>query len=253
MNVRVELTGPTGVITLERPHRRNALSDELVRQIQLSIDELEANESVRSLIIKGSEPGFCAGSDLYELSPMTPSAMSQHELRTAALARRLGQTRLITFAAVEGFAIGGGLFFCASFDVVIAGEGVKWSLPEIEHGWIPPWGLESLVGRVGGPKSKQMVLQLWSKTTTEAHHLGLVDVVVEDGQTFQKAIELANWVAELPPDAVMATKEFFTIGMQRDSEMSDAVASGLFKRNVLQTEPRKTMDKFRQRQDREVR
>src|SRR5690242_14245221 len=89
LNVRLDL--PVAIVTIDRPQRRNALAGELVAKLDVALRELDRNGDVRAIVLQGSPPGFCAGSDLRELAAMSLHEMCDHEADTARFARSIPQ------------------------------------------------------------------------------------------------------------------------------------------------------------------
>lgn len=241
----VELHAGAATLTLDRPDRRNALSDALVRDALLAVTELQDDPTINCLILTGSPPGFCAGSDLYELASMSDTEMVRHELRTAHFARYLGQIRVPVIAAVEGFAIGGGLFLALSCDLVVAGKTSKWSAPEVAHGWIPPWGIDSLIRRVGFQRAKRLLWGLQDGFTDELGSTSLADLVTEDGQALDAARHLAAKISGLPPGAVAAVKRYVHMRDARSHDLGDELSAGIFSDNIADPQSITTFERFR--------
>lgn len=240
----IDMQGPVAVLRVERPARRNALSDALVAHMREVFSRLDAEPAVGAIVLTGSAPGFCAGSDLKELGSMSLDEMCAHESRTATFCRELAHLNTPVIAAVEGFALGGGFVLAASCDVVVTARSTRWNLPEVEIGWIPPWGIEALVNRLGTARARQLV---WGGTPfhgEEALRLGLADHVVDDGAALQRAVEVAGVYACLPREAVAATKLYFATHGARNAEGGDRLASHLFKDNCRHATAQATLRKF---------
>lgn len=240
----LDARGRVAVLSINRPARRNALGDDLVARMRRALHELDADDSVGSVVLTGQAPGFCAGSDLKELGSMSLDEMCAHEARTASFCRELGMLRKPVVAAVEGFALGGGFVLAASCDVVVTARSTRWNLPEVEIGWIPPWGIEALVNRVGRTRARQLV---WGGTPfhgEEALRLGLADHLAEDGVALERAIEIAASYARLPQEAVAATKLYFASHGAPNGESGDLLASHFFKNNCRHATAQATLKKF---------
>jgi len=216
------------VLTLTRPHRRNALSDDLMAHLDRVLTELCEDPSVGAVLLTGEAPGFCAGSDVVELAEMTIPQMRDHELRTAAVCRRIVSGRLPVVAAVEGFALGGGMLLAACCDVIVSGRGARWSLPEARLGWLPPWGLEALAARVGRSRARQLVLDYEPLSAERGYQIGFVDALAADGEALTAGLRIAQRIRDLPAAAVRSTKEYFAHLAGYPAEVGDLVAARLF-------------------------
>ena len=236
--------GAVRLLTIERVARRNALGDALVSALAGTLAAHDADDSVAATVIAGAAPGFCAGSDLKELGTMTLDEMCAHEARTATFCRGIAALRKPVLAAVEGFALGGGFVFAISCDVVVTGRSARWNLPEVEIGWIPPWGLETLLARVGLARARQLVWGGRPFDGTEAERLGVADQAVDDGTAVEQAIARASSLARLPREAVASTKLYFATQAARDGEGGDLLASRLFRDDCRHPAAQATLKKF---------
>ncbi len=235
---------PILVLTIDRPARRNALGDETVKALRRTLKDAESDESVRATIITGSAPGFCAGSDLKELAQMNLAAMCEHEADTALVAREIAQLRKPVIAAVEGFALGGGFYFAASCDLVVSSRSCRWHLPEVRNGWIPPWGLEALVARVGVVTARRLTWGGEECDGVEAHRIGLADYLAADGDSLAAALVIAARLAQLPGEAVSATKLYFAAQATHFGEAGDATANRMFGDNCRHPAAAATLERF---------
>jgi len=239
-----ETADGVAVLTLNRPHRRNALSDDLMADLDRTLSGLRDDPSVRVALLTGAPPGFCAGSDVVELAAMTSPQMRDHELRTAAVCRRL-VSGLPVIAAVEGFAVGGGLMLAACCDVVVSGRSARWSLPEVRLGWLPPWGLEALAARVGRTRARQLVLDYEPLSAERCHGIGLVDDLVDDGEALRAGLAVAHRIRDLPAAAVRSTKEYFAHLPGYPAEAGDLVAARYFESDCASEPAQSSFTRYR--------
>ncbi len=242
--LKLDRRGRVALLSINRPARRNALGDDLVARMRQVFHELDADGDIGAVVLTGQAPGFCAGSDLKELGAMSLDEMCAHEARTASFCRELGMLRKPVIAAVEGFALGGGFVLAASCDVVVTARSTRWNLPEVEIGWIPPWGIEVLVSRVGRTRARQLV---WGGTPfqgDEAMRLGLADHLAEDGAAQERAMDIAATYARLPQEAIAATKLYFASHGAPNGESGDLLASHFFKDNCRHATAQATLRKF---------
>jgi enoyl-CoA hydratase/carnithine racemase len=205
-DVRVERREAVGIVTLDRPEARNALSPQLMAELAAAIDELDAAEDVRCIVLAGSDDVFAAGADI--------KAMAEREFQdvlkasTMAFWRRVAACRTPLVAAVSGFALGGGCELALLCDMIVASETAEFGQPEITLGIIPGGGGTQRLARVMG-KQKAMELVLTGRRieATEALRLGIVNRVTPKGKWLEEAIELANVVARRPPIAAALAKQ----------------------------------------------
>lgn len=242
--LEITVRDTVAVLTINRPQRRNALSTDLVVSLGAAFDGLDRDAAVRAMVVDAAPPGFCAGSDLKELGSMTMREVCRHEAATAALARSIGGMSKPVIAAVEGFALGGGFVFATSCDLVMTTPACRWHMPEVAIGWIPPWGLGSIIARCGPVAARRLV---WGSETidgSEAQRLGIADYLVPEGQASQQALALGQRLALLPEPAVAATKRYFSSEIAATGETRDAEANRLFAENCCHETAQATLKKY---------
>lgn len=224
--IKEERRGAVAVVIIDRANRRNALDSATIAELRSRFASLDADASISVIVLGGVAPGFCAGSDLKELATLTKDGMAEHEADTAAFARSLSFIGKPVIAAVSGFALGGGFILAASCDLVATEPATRWHLPEVPNGWIPPWGLTVLTARCGPVVARRLT---WAATPidgTEAHRLGVADVVGADAT--EAAITEAEALAKLPREAVASTKRYFARRIMATGEADDTEANRLF-------------------------
>jgi len=194
-------------VTLDRPRRRNAMSADLVEAFIAFLAELSQRPEIRVIIVVGAGTGFCAGSDLAGLAGMDEAGRERFEARSGLLARMITAARVPVIAAVEGFAIGGGLTLATACDIVVTAPTARWSLPEVPIGLFPAWGLFSVAARIGVPAARRLSWGIDTHDGTEARRIGLADIVSET--PLAEAMTIAASLADLPARQVAAVKTFF--------------------------------------------
>ena len=243
--VSVEVKEGVAIVTLLRPARRNAMDQALVDGVKAALLALDRDDRIGAIVLAGAAPGFSAGSDLKFIGALDLEAMGRFEQECGDLGRLIGFISKPVVAAVEMFAIGGGFALAACCDVVVSGRSASWSLPEVPHGWLTPWGIKSLVARVGLVKARLLCFCLEPLTAEAARELGAVDYVCDDGQALETALAVARKIAALPQPAVAATKRFFSNYLMADAEAMDFEANRLFLDNCRERAAQATLDKFR--------
>lgn len=231
-------------LTLRRPDRRNALGSEMMAALHAALLAADSDPSVGAIIVTGSPPAFCAGSDLKELGGLSIAEMCGHEARTAAIGRAIGLLSKPVVAAVEGYALGGGFILAACCDLVVTAADTRWHLPEVVNGWTPPWGLGALIARVGPIKARQLTWGASAIDGVEAHRIGVADEIAPAGSALARAQELAGQLAKLPSAAVVSTKRFYEPFISADGERLDHVASRLFAQDCESPAAKATLARF---------
>ncbi len=213
----VSKEGPVGVITLNRPHERNAFSNLLVKELVAALGEFEKDDSVRCLVITGSETAFSAGADIKEMADMTAVQMTMTG-HFFPLWDKVGHYPKPIVGALSGFVLGGGLELAMSLDVLIASETTQFGQPEINIGVMPGGGgTQRLTRAVGKSKAMEMILTGKRIDAEEARTLGLVSRVVPKEAYLEEAKKVAVEIASKSPVAVrmakMAVNKAFEMGL----------------------------------------
>ena len=207
------------VLTFNRPRELNALSYALIDALMQCLDEVEADASVRTVVLTGSgHKAFSAGADIKEFTPAI--ADSPERAYREFVARGQGMTRRIeafpkpVIAAVNGLAFGGGCEVVEACALAISAEHATFSKPEIRLGFPPPFGgTQRLPRHIGRKRAFDMLLTGDSISATRAYELGLINRVVPASQLLQECIALGERIARHPATAVTATLRAVSRGM----------------------------------------
>lgn len=215
-----------GILTirLNRPNDRNAVNAALAAGVSAALDRLDDEPGLRVGVLTGNGPGFSAGMDLKALlrneSPMTHRGF-------AGIVRKPPRKPLI--AAVEGFALAGGLEIAMSCDLIVAARGAKMGVPEVKRGLVAAaGGLMRLPRRIPYHAAMYLAITGASFTAERAYELGLVSELCEPGTAYESAMALAQVVTRNAPLAVQASKEIVRDALDLDEaggwELQDRVA-----------------------------
>jgi enoyl-CoA hydratase len=194
------------LLTLNRPEVRNALSTALLAELAQAIDAAREDSAVRVAIITGGPKVFAAGADIRELAGRDAlGALTDQRPRYWERLRKFPKPLL---AAVNGYALGGGCELAMHCDIVIAGVGAKFGLPEVNLGIIPGGGGTQRLARIAGQQAAmKLCLSGEFIDATEAKTCGLVAEIVPDDTTLTRALTLAESIAAKAPIAVRLAKE----------------------------------------------
>ncbi|MCL5117152.1 MAG: enoyl-CoA hydratase-related protein [Firmicutes bacterium] len=205
-NVLEERRNHVVLLRLNRPEVLNALSSELMEELSTRLEALDQDEDVRAVVLTGNERAFAAGADIQELSSNTAVSMLNSRQITRWEAVKKFSKPLI--AAVAGWALGGGMELVMACDMVIAGDNAQFGQPEIKIGVMPgAGGTQRLTKVVGKARAMEMVLTGRTISADEAFQMGLVNHVVAREQVVERALKLAEAIAQMPPLAVRLAKE----------------------------------------------
>ena len=192
------------VITLNRPEVRNAVNRDLAYGLAEALDELDADDALSAAVLTGAAGGFCSGMDLKAFAAgQTP----WHETRGfAGIVKQPPQKPII--AAVEGFAVAGGLEVALACDLLVAAAGAKLGIPEVKRSLVAAGGaLRRLPRRIPYGIAVEMALTGDPISAERGYELGLVNRIAEPGSALEVAIEIASAIARNGPLALAATKQ----------------------------------------------
>src|SRR5712672_4465712 len=206
-HIIVESRGAVGIITLNRPKLLNALSFGVFGEIAAAVDDLEADDGIRCILLAGGEKAFAAGADIKEMQPKTFIDMFSSDF-IAIGADRVANCRKPTIAAVSGYALGGGCELAMMCDIIIAADTAKFGQPEITLGTIPGiGGTQRLTRAVGKSKAMELCLTGRMMDAAEAERSGLVSRIVPAAELIDEALKMAGKIAAMSRPAVLMAKE----------------------------------------------
>ena len=211
-NLKLDCEGRLARLTLHRPERRNAFSAELMREMIAAAGELAARRDLDAVIVTGAGGVFSAGADLKDGTRWAGGAPLLEQRETASLGGRMARAweelPQVTVAAIEGYAVGGGLALAVALDWRVMSAGAFVSLPEISLGIPLTWGtLPRLVNLVGPARAKRLAILCERVSAADALAMGLVDEICDPASTAAVAEKIASKVLEKPKHSVMMTKE----------------------------------------------
>lgn len=203
-----------GILTINRPQALNALNSELLKDLKSLLTELKGRKDLRCLIVTGAgDKAFVAGADIKEMQERPEEEgqkMSEDGQTTFKLFEELP---CVAIAAVNGFALGGGLELAMSCDFIIASDKAKLGLPEVSLGLIPGFGgTQRLSRNVGKGIARRMVLSGAMFTAQECANWGLVSQVVPGEELLSEAKKLAKKITAQSPNAIRLAKRAINEG-----------------------------------------
>ena len=219
----LDVTDDGKVITasLNRRAKGNSLNQPLIDALDSLCDEVEQMHTagdVRSVVVTGTgDRAFCAGADVNELNQITPDSARAQMRRGQQVFDRLERLPVVVIAALNGFALGGGLELAMATDIRVAGPSARLGQPEINLGNVPGWGgTQRLPRLVGRGRATEMILTGELIDAQRAFEIGLVNAVVDDPLAW--AHDLAGRIAERNPVAVEGAKRSIRSGLERGIE-----------------------------------
>ena len=206
MAVTFEQRGPFAVVKINRPEARNAVNGDVAKGIEEAIDQIEADDSIWVGVLTGEPPVFCAGADLKEINSGNAGGLSTKKGGFAGIVQRERTKPII--AAVDGPALAGGTEIVLSCDLVVASTTATFGIPEVKRNLVAGAGGLFRLGRKI-PLNIAMELTLTGDPidAARAHHFGLVNRLVEQGQALDEAIKLAEQICANAPLAVRESRK----------------------------------------------
>ena len=226
--ITVEIDDYVALIRLNRPDALNALNSELLGELSSALQDADANDKVRCIVITGSEKAFAAGADIKEMSTKTFVDVYNENLFVAPT-ETISSIRKPIIAAVSGYALGGGAELAMACDFIIAADNAKFGQPEINLGVIPGiGGTQRLTRFVGKSKSMDMNLTGRMMDAAEAERSGLVSRVFPAAALMDEVMKIAARIAEKSVLSVLAVKE--AVNRAQEVSLSEGL---LFERRLF--------------------
>mgnify|MGYP001009944239 CR=1 FL=1 len=220
------------VLTIKRPEALNALNAQVLSEMADALRQIgEINfENARVLVITGSgEKAFVAGADIKELAELDSERAHAFAQRGQSIFHELNLLKIPVVAAVNGFALGGGMELALACDFIVASENAKFGLPEVSLGLIPGFGGTVRLARaVGIRKARELTYTGDIITAQEALSLGLVNRVVPAAELMNAVMKIVSTISSRGPIAVAAAKKSINQAYEVDIEEGQRIESGHF-------------------------
>lgn len=223
--IRFETRGAVALVTLNRPQSLNSFTRQMHRELWGALDRIEADRSIRALVLTGAGRGFCAGLDLSELDLAPGPGLAERanpgpviEEAFNPTARKLQALRVPTVAAVNGVAAGAGASLAMTCDLAIAAPGASFIQAFSKIGLIPDAGGSwFLVRRLGLARALGCAMLGDKLSARDAKEQGLIwDVAPEGEDCVDAAMKVAQRLAVLPTRALVATRQLLRAAATRD-------------------------------------
>ena len=230
--IQVRKDAPSGTIILNRPHRRNALTRELLAALQQAFEDLYQETNVRSVIITGAGNAFCSGTDLAQLQESANEANVLDQWREDAVRYQELLEYMLRYpkpiiAAVNGWVVGSGVGLMLASDIAIASDQARLMLPEARRGLHAGPTAPLLAFRIGASQAAHLLLSSRSVDASTAQQWGLFHEIVPDELVWVHAQKMAQDCAAGAPQSQLLTKQMLneTVGESLFRQLSIAAAS----------------------------
>ena len=229
-NILLEKKGNIAVATINRPKALNALNSQVLEDLNELVDQVNADEEIRALVITGSgEKALVAGADIAEMSTLTQAEGEAFGKKGNDVFRKLETMPIPTIAAVNGFALGGGCELSMSCDIRLCADTAVFGQPETGLGITPGFGGTQRLARLVSPgMAKQLIYSAKNIKADEALRIGLVNAVYPLEELMPAAEKLASTIAKNAPIAVRACKKAINEGLEAKMDDAVVIEEGLF-------------------------
>jgi len=229
-NIILETENSIATIFFNRPKALNALNNALFDELNIALDEINANRDIKVLILTGKgDKAFVAGADIAELVKMNPLQGKYFSRKGQKIFSKLEELPIPTIAAVNGFALGGGLEAAMGCDFIYASEKALFGLPEINLGLIPGFGgTQRLARRVGINKAKELVFTGKNINAQTAFDYGIVNKICKPEELMEDVLKTANIIASKGKTALRSAKEAIQNGLNADIETGCKIENDIF-------------------------
>jgi enoyl-CoA hydratase/carnithine racemase len=211
-------------LTIYNPRELNALTAEMQTQLTQQLRQVEADDTVRAVLLRGAgEKAFSSGGSMESLKEVTDQAAGEAMYRrgTAIRDTLMAMTKP-TVAAVSGWCIGGGFEIALACDLIYAGENARFGMTEVDIGLVPGWGgAIRLPRRTNLVRAKEMLLLGTKITAQEAYLQGVINRVFPNETLFREVDKILDQLAAKPPLAIRGMKEILSLG-NLDTGFEDA-------------------------------
>jgi enoyl-CoA hydratase len=227
--LKLKVEEGVAVVTISRPQALNALNSRFFSEMDEMVKNISSDKSVKVMVITGEGKAFVAGADISEMADMTPEEGIAFSKKGQQTFRSLEQMEIPVIAAINGFALGGGLELAMGCDVRIASSKAKFGQPEVNLGMIPGYaGTQRLSRLVGMGDALYLLMSGEMINAEEALRIGLVQKVIEPEQLMEEVMRYAGLVASKGPKAVKKVKYVTRLGYEMNFEDGSKLESEFF-------------------------
>lgn len=222
------------VLSFNRPSVRNAVNRNLIKELSTTFEDLSFNRNVRIIILHSTTPGiFCSGADLKERQQLSPNEIHQTVSKFRALTNQIESVPIPVIAAIDGFALGGGLEIALACDIRIASTDARMGLTETKLAILPGAGGTQRLPRLVGPSiAKELIFTARIIDASTALDYGILNHVVKQDDSkmaaFKKALELSEEILPNGPIGVKMAKAAINKGMQVDMNTGCAIEESCY-------------------------
>ena len=229
-NIILEVDNSIATLFFNRPKALNALNNALFDELDIALDQINDDKDVRVLILTGTgDKAFVAGADIAELVKMNPLQGKSFSRKGQKVFSKIEALPIPAIAAVNGFALGGGLEAALGCDFIYASQKALFGLPEINLGLIPGFGgTQRLARRIGESLAKEMIFTGKNINAQKALEYGIVNKICEPEHLMEDVLKTANLIATKGKIALQSGKEVVQAGLNVDLETGCRIENDAF-------------------------
>lgn len=229
-NLLIETVSGIATLTVNRPQSLNALNSELLGELEWAMQQLELDAGVKVVVLTGAgEQAFVAGADIKEMAGMTPLEGHAFSLRGQRLMLAMERMRKPLIAAVNGFALGGGLELALACDFIYASENARFGFPEVTLGIMPGIGGTQNLPRLIGPgRASELIFTGRMITAEKACAWGIVNELFPAAELMPKSLETAAAIAAAGSLGVACAKDAMVNGLNMGKDEGFRYEASLF-------------------------
>ena len=229
-NIILKTQNNIAIIYFNRPESLNALNNALFDELDIGLDKVNADTDIKVLILTGKgDKAFVAGADIAELVKMNPLQGKYFSRKGQKVFSKLENLPIPTIAAVNGFALGGGLEAAMGCDFIYASQKSLFGLPEINLGLIPGFGgTQRLARRIGINRAKELIFTGKNIKPQQAFDYGIINKICKPENLMEEVLKTANLIASKGKVALRSAKEVIQNGLNTDIETGCRIENDVF-------------------------
>jgi enoyl-CoA hydratase/carnithine racemase len=227
--ITLEIKNKIAWLTFNRPDQLNAMNTRMMIEIIHALGKINIahSDQVRVAVITGAGKAFMAGADIKEYAQQTKAAFKEFQLKGLSLYAAIEENAKPVIAAINGYAFGGGFEIALACDMIVAAEGSKMGLPEIQLNLIPGGGgTFRLAKKIGSNLANEIIMTGRTVPAEEMHLRGLINYLYPKDQFIEKTTELAMLLTDKLPDRLQVIKELSQLGAGMISIHAQSIETG---------------------------
>lgn len=240
-----ETKGSILTLTISRPERKNALTQEMYGLLADALDEATQNKAIKVVQIRGND-NFTSGNDLADFAAFAKTQTSLYQTNTIRFIKTVLQFEKPLVAAVKGLAVGIGTTLLFHCDAVVTDAQSKFTLPFVALGLVPEFGSSLLFPLiVGNNRASYYLLSGQPFSGNEANDMGMITHLCTNEDVYDKADKICHWFAQLPSASVKATKRLLQMGVDKE-KLKNIIAQeiALFEQQLQSPEHAEALNAF---------